>query len=106
VGRHFEDKGHWWTFGRKTDALRWVLTLVTGFFCGVAALFVTNFTKFLSAWKFSQFHTFLEQEKDGSSPFGTSFLFLFLINLLFTSVAYWTVYMEPLAAGSGKIRMA
>lgn len=28
--RHFEDKGHWWTFAKKREVRRWVLTLITG----------------------------------------------------------------------------
>lgn len=83
--------------------MRWFLTLVTGLFCGLAALFVTNFTKILSSWKFSQFHKLLELEKEGLKPFGTSFVFLFAVNLIFTTIAYFTVFMEPLAAGSGMI---
>ena len=30
IDRHFEDKGHWWTFAKKREVRRWVLTLITG----------------------------------------------------------------------------
>ena len=28
--RHFEDKGHWWTFAKRREVRRWFLTLTTG----------------------------------------------------------------------------
>ena len=59
--RHFEDKGHWWTFAKKREVRRWFLTLMTGFFCGVVALFVTFFTKLITKFKFRVFYELLER---------------------------------------------
>ena len=99
--RHFEDKGHWWTFARKSDFLRWTLTLVTGFFCGAVALFVTYSTKFLTQLKLQTFYAILEKEKSGEYTFGVGYTFLFGCNLILGFLAWLTVYFEPLAAGSG-----
>eukprot|EP01038_Epipyxis_sp_PR26KG_P004229 gene4229-6005_t len=99
--RHFEDRGHWWTFARKRDVLRWLLTLVTGFLCGLVAFFVTFFTKSISNFKFSTFNLLLEREKEGTLLFGTAFLFLFMCNVALGFIAWCAVYFEPLAAGSG-----
>lgn len=101
LNRHFEDKGHWWTFARKSDFLRWTLTLVTGILCGLVALFVTFFTKALTRRKLAAFYALLEREKAGDISFGAAYLFLFVCNLFFGSLAWFTVFLEPLAAGSG-----
>ena len=66
------------------------------------ALFVAFFTKVLSRYKFQTFNDLLEKEKVNDLPFGTSYAFLFLINLLFGFLAWLMVYFEPLAAGSGR----
>ena len=99
--RHFEDKGHWWTFAKKREVRRWVLTLITGFICGVVALFVTFFTKILTHFKFHVFHGLIEKEKSGEIVYGAGFFFLLCCNCLFVIVAWVTVYVEPLAGGSG-----
>jgi H+/Cl- antiporter ClcA len=99
--RHFEDRRKWWTFDRKTDLLRWALTLITGIFCGLVALMVTYGTKYLSNWKFGMFNYLIEKEKESSLPFGFAFAFLLICNLIFALISTLTVLSEPLAAGSG-----
>lgn len=99
--RHFEDKGRWWTFARKSEFLRWTLTLLAGGICGVAAFLVTFFTGSLTSFKFRTFYLLLEQEKSGDIPYGTAFGFLFITCLIFAFVGWMMVYIEPLAAGSG-----
>jgi chloride channel 7 len=99
--RHFDDKGKWWTFARKSDMKRWALTFVTGFWCGMMALAVSFCTKVLSRYKFDTFHALVEKEKDNELPFGTAYAFLFVINAAFGLVAWTMVVTEPLAAGSG-----
>lgn len=99
--RHFEDKGHWWTFAKNREVRRWVLTLITGFFCGLVALFVTFFTKIITKNKFLYFYTLLEKEKKGEIAHGAAFLFFFFSNILMATLAWVAVYFEPLAAGSG-----
>eukprot|EP01032_Pedospumella_encystans_P012074 gene12074-13992_t len=99
--RHFEDKGNWWTFARQSDITRWFLTLITGLFCGIVALAVTYGTKLLTTYKFRTFNQLLEKEKNEELPFGSAYAFLFAMNIIFGVVAWTTVFIEPLAAGSG-----
>lgn len=99
--RHFEDKGQWWTFSKTMEVRRWVLTLLTGFFTGVVALFVTFFTKFLTRHKYAYFESLVAREKNNEAPSGSAFAFLVLSNSLFALLAFLAVFMEPLAAGSG-----
>jgi len=99
--RHFEDKDHWWTFSKKRDVTRWTLTLITGFLCGLVALFVNFFTKIITKWKYNVFHGLIESEKAGTISPGIGFIFLFAVNLVFALIAWFTCYMEPLASGSG-----
>ena len=99
--RHLEDVGHWWTFAKRRDVRRWLLTLITGFLCGLVALFVTFFTKVITKAKLSMFTVLLDKEISGDVTYGTAFLFLLLINLVLATTAWYAVYIEPLAAGSG-----
>ena len=99
--RHYEDRGRWWTFYRKSETLRWTLTLVTGFCCGLVALFVAFFTRMLTRFKFETFSALVLKEKNNELPFGSAFAFLLGINLVFGCVAWLMVYLEPLANGSG-----
>ena len=89
------------TFSRKSDILRWLLTLITGFLCGLVAIFVSYFTKKLSSFKFDTFNALIESEKLNETPFGSAYLFYFLCNLSFGLVAWFMVFLEPLASGSG-----
>ena len=87
------------------------MTLVTGIICGAVAFFVTYYTKKLSSFKFKTFHLLLEKEKSEEIAFGMAYVFLFVTNIVFASVAWLAVYIEPLSAGSGlktlkKIRLA
>ena len=99
--RHFEDKGHWWTFNKTREVRRWILTLLTGFITGFVALFVTFFTKSLTRAKYLHFGALVAKERDLEVPFGTAFCFLLACNFCFAWVAFLTVYAEPLASGSG-----
>ena len=99
--RHFEDKGSWWTFARVLAARRWTLTLMTGFWIGLCALFVAYCTKTVTSYKFETFNSLIEQEKAGTVAYGTAFAFLVVYNTCCAVMAYSFVYMEPLAGGSG-----
>lgn len=101
MDRHFQDKSHWWTFGRKTEILKWTLTFVTGLACGIVALLVTSLTQWCTHSKYRVFHNLLRMEKELVIPYGVSFVFLFLCNLFFGFIAWYMVYLEPMAAGSG-----
>ena len=99
--RHFEDRGHWWTFAKKREVRRWWLTFVTGVLCGVIAIIVAFSTRIVTRSKFQLFHTLLEQEKSELVPYGTALCSIWLCNIFFIFIAWFTVYMEPLAGGSG-----
>lgn len=99
--RQFQDKNQWWSYTDKREWQRWMLTLITGFVCGLVAIFVAVFTKFITSWKFDVFYQLIDNEKNGSSFYGLGFIFLITVNLILGTLAYLTVYIEPLAAGSG-----
>lgn len=99
--RHFEDRGKFWTFNKTREVRRWTLTLLTGFCTGAVALFVTFFTKMVSKAKLEHFKLLIDQEKAGLAPVGSALVFLLCSNLALAYLAFITVYMEPLAAGSG-----
>lgn len=101
--RHFEDKGHWWTFAKKREVRRWTLTLITGLFCGLVAIFVTFFTRIFTRFKFSVFYSLLEKERNGEVTHGIAFVFYLACNFVYIFMAWLTVWAEPLAGGSGKI---
>jgi hypothetical protein len=63
----------------------------------------TFFTKSLTHFKFNVFHGLLEKEKTGELLYGAAFMFLLCCNCLFVIIAWMTVYIEPLAAGSGEM---
>jgi H+/Cl- antiporter ClcA len=58
-------------------------------------------TMVLTSYKLNYFYNLIEREKNSSLPMGTSFLFLIWTNIAFVTVAWVTVYIEPLAGGSG-----
>ena len=88
--RHIEDRGHWYTFSKRREVNRWVLTFIIGVFCGIVATFVTFFTKLLTSFKYSIFNHLLEKEKNQEMPYGVAFIALCMINLSFASVAWFT----------------
>ena len=53
--------------------------------------------------KFQFFHYLIQQEKLQKLTIGTSFLFYLICNLVFGTIAFLCVYMEPLSAGSGML---
>jgi H+/Cl- antiporter ClcA len=99
--RHFEDKGHWFTFAKKRDIQRWTITLTTGFFCGLIACFVTVMTRYFTYMKFNYFNYLIEKEKNEEIIHGVAFFYLVVSNFFFVSLAWITVYIDPLASGSG-----
>eukprot|EP01031_Cornospumella_fuschlensis_P024382 gene24382-29477_t len=99
--RHFQDRNRYWTFSRTTDCLRWSLTLVTGLVCGALALTITTATHTITAKKFATFHYLVGLEMEGKVAMGVSFAFLFVSNLVYAFLAWYFVFMEPMAAGSG-----
>ena len=43
----------------------------------------------------------VEQEKAEIYPYGSALIALWLCNMIFVVIAWFTVYLEPLAGGSG-----
>ncbi|RYY77585.1 hypothetical protein EON63_18460, partial [archaeon] len=70
--------------------------------CGALALTITTITHTITAKKFATFHYLVSLEKEGKVVMGVSFLFLFLSNLLYALLAWYFVFIEPMAAGSGE----
>lgn len=89
------------SFSRITGLYRWVFTFITGLWCGCIALLIHYFTHRLTQWKFTTLYHLIETEKSSGLPYGTAFLFYVSSNLLLISIAWFTVYIEPLSAGSG-----
>lgn len=94
-------KYSWFFCGSNIDQQSWILTLITGIFCGIMAIAVSIVTKTLSSYKFYLVHSFVEKEKINETPFGTAFGILLLCNVLFSVLAWLMVYLQPLARGSG-----
>ena len=99
--RHSQDRGNWWTFAKKREVRRWWLTLVTGINCGLVAMFVTVCTRSVTSAKLEYFSGLIEQEKAEIVPYGAALCALWIMNIIFISIAWFCVYLEPLASGSG-----
>ena len=63
---------------------------------------MTFFTKVITKFKFRVFNEIIEKEKLGIVSHGSAFTFFFLCNVVYVIIAWSMVYVEPLAAGSGK----
>ena len=99
--RHLKERGNFFTNAKSREVRRWILTFIIGLLCGIVATFVTYFTKVLTKMKFMVFNYILEQEKLDEIPFGSAFIVLCVFNVIFGMLAWFSVYLEPLAAGSG-----
>ena len=101
--RHVEDLHHHhiFPFSRITGFYRWLFTFIIGIWCGCIALLIHFFTQRLTQWKFTTLYLLIEQEKSSGAPPGTAFVFYTLCNLILVTFAWVTVYIEPLAGGSG-----
>lgn len=74
--RHFEDKGHWWTFAKKREVRRWVLTLITGLLLKYILIL-----RFL--WFDLRNTSFVKRKLQPISPVYFNFIhFLFIISYL------------------------
>ena len=96
-----EDKDHWWDTNKTLEVKRWVLTFLIGIFCSLIAVFVGSVTRILTRSKFRVFKQILEKEKSHLAPFGSAFSVLCAFNVLYVYIAWLTIWIEPLAAGSG-----
>ena len=101
--RYLEDKGHWFNYSKRREVNRWLLTFFIGLICSIVAILVTYFTKCFTSLKYYFFRHALEREKNNSLPFGSAFCILCVFNILYVFIAWFTVFLEPLSAGSGNI---
>lgn len=75
---HFQNRGHWWTTGKKRALKRWILTLVIGVIQALVATVCNLGTKFLTNMKFEHVYDLMEQavkakESASSSSAATSY---------------------------------
>jgi H+/Cl- antiporter ClcA len=79
----------------------WTQTLLIGILTGLSAYFVIFFTGRLTAIKLAFVYHYIDRERDGILPFGTAFGVYLAFNIVFVTIAWFTVYITPHAAGSG-----
>ena len=97
----FSTQTHWWSTINKRQCRMWTQTLVIGILTGISAYFVIYCTGRLTAIKLSILYRYIDLERDGEIAFGNAFGIYALFNCLCVSIAWFTVYMAPNAAGSG-----
>lgn len=79
----------------------WAQTLLIGILTGLSAYFVIFFTGKLTSIKLFLIYHLIDKERDGELPFGTAFGVYLAFNLVCVTIAWFTVYLAPNAAGSG-----
>lgn len=64
---HFQNRGQWWTTGKKRALKRWILTFLIGVTQALVATMCNFGTKFLTRLKFDHVYALLEQQQHGSA---------------------------------------
>lgn len=127
---HFQNRGQWWTTGKKRALKRWVLTFAIGVVQALVATACNLTSKALSSRKFKHVYALLTPSSsdvaqsvaatddlfqagdDGSNSSGNkassnsnfvgSAFFVFLsYQVLYAAIASMFVWIEPVAGGSG-----
>jgi chloride channel 7 len=126
---HFQNRGQWWTTGKKRALKRWVLTFVIGVLQALVALLCNLSSKALSKHKFDVVYSLLNPvtssssqsdnavtddlvmtddatTQDGTSNTqsgfgGSAFLAFLFYQTLYAAIASFFVWLEPVASGSG-----
>ena len=127
---HFQNRGQWWTTGKKRALKRWILTFAIGVAQAVVATLCNYAAKTLSKRKFEHVYELLnpspeedtqsvaatddlfQAEDDNtngeggggttnSSFAGSAFLFFLLYQVGFAAIASIFVWLEPVSGGSG-----
>lgn len=73
--QHFQNRGHWWTTGKKRSLKRWILTFFIGVLQALVATFSNMSCKQLAQWKYDHVYEQLlstTTADDGSSPSATT----------------------------------
>lgn len=99
--RVFRDRTQFWTTQRTRELVKWSLTFLVGACTALVGLFITFFTKLLTAAKFAALAQMVAKEKAGEAFTGAAFLTYVTIQVAFVFLASLAVYVEPLSAGSG-----
>lgn len=60
---HFQNRGQWWTTGKKRALKRWILTFLIGVTQALVATMCNFGTKFLTRLKFDHVYALLEQQQ-------------------------------------------
>jgi chloride channel 7 len=99
--RKYGTRDHWWSHTNKRVFRKWAQTLLIGCGTGLIAYFIISCTSTLTDYKFKLLYSLIEKERNGILHLGTSYIFLLLFNMCCVSLAWFTVYLAPQAAGSG-----
>lgn len=97
----FGSRGDWWDYDSKRVFRKWIQTFLVGLLTGLVAVFIGFCTKSLSHKKFEILYELIEDERKEKIRFGSAFCFYLFYNLICVSIAWFTVYLAPHAAGSG-----
>ena len=99
--RHTHDARRWWTTRKQQAAKRWALTFLIGAATAVVGYTINVCVKALSGLKFRTVKAALAREAAGTMWGGSALLTFVMFNAAYVLVASATVYLEPVAAGSG-----
>jgi len=69
---HFQNRGQWWTTGKKRALKRWVLTLIIGVLQALVATVCNLGTKFLTRLKFDHVYELLNQQQQSHVAMDTT----------------------------------
>lgn len=59
--KHFRNRGHWWTTGKRRSMIRWVLTFIVGVLQAIIAFLCNVATRYLSRVKYDHVNDLLRQ---------------------------------------------
>jgi len=99
--QHFNNRGQWWTTGKRRALKRWTLTFLVGVCQAFIAYFGNMATRSLTARKFDKVNDLLREEVMGEAVKGTAFVVFLLYQTAFAFLASVFVWVEPVSAGSG-----
>jgi hypothetical protein len=88
-------------FGVCTRIYNVTILLRAGVMTGAVAVLIAYFTKSITSYKMSIFYSLIQREIGGELAFGSAFLYLLAFNVGLGVLAWLTVFVEPLSAGSG-----
>ena len=127
--QHFQNRGHWWTTGKKRSLKRWVMTFIIGVLQAVVATSSNVICKKVMGFKYTHVTRVLsgtsasadvaqtefeddafdddvnvgnqEQSEGTSGNTFKAFILFTLYQLVFAAIASAFVWIEPVSGGSG-----